>query len=132
MGDDLHESGSCCHTCEQWAGREAEPFDRAPIEVSPGKRFRVVVIGRESRDMIADKPRLVIGRAATCDVQLSDGALSRKQAQLVFENDAVFIQDLGSTCGTFVDGRKIGRAPFRLGMGAKIQFGNHTLVIEEV
>lgn len=132
MGDDLHESGSCCQTCEQWAGREAEPVERAPIEAAPGRRFRVIVTGREHRELIANQTKLVIGRAAACDLQLSDGALSRKQAQLVFEHDAVFIQDLGSTCGTFVDGRKIGRAPFRLGLGAKIQFGNHTLVIDEV
>jgi pSer/pThr/pTyr-binding forkhead associated (FHA) protein len=131
MGDDLHDAGSCCQTCEQWAGREAEPVERAPIDAAPGTRFRVIVTGREHRELIAKQPRLVIGRGATCDLQLRDGALSRKQAELVFEDDAVFIRDLASSCGTFVDGRKIGRAPVRLGMGARIQFGNHAIVVEE-
>lgn len=50
---------------------------------------------------------LMIGRAPTNDVILEDKRVSRRHARIYDENGKVFIEDLGSNNGTFLEGRKI-------------------------
>ena len=47
-----------------------------------------------------------IGREG-CDVTIADPEISRRQAQVLREGEAVVIEDLGSTNGTFVNGNRI-------------------------
>jgi FHA domain len=47
---------------------------------------------------------LTVGRESTCDVRLDDPHVSRKHAALERRGDAVFVKDLGSSGGTFVNG----------------------------
>ena len=50
-------------------------------------------------------PRILIGRAPHCDVHLDDPGVSSEHAAVSVEVDGrLFIQDLGSTNGTYVDG----------------------------
>jgi hypothetical protein len=46
---------------------------------------------------------------------LVEEMVSRKHARIAYENDAVVIEDLGSTNGTFVNGEKIKRAQLKEG-----------------
>lgn len=59
---------------------------------------------------------LAIGRASTNDIQINDAAVSSKHAQLVTKPDpliegqlATYLEDLGSTNGTELNGRKVSR-----------------------
>jgi FHA domain-containing protein len=45
-----------------------------------------------------------VGREPTCDVRLDDPHVSRTHAALQRRGDAVYVQDLGSSGGTFVNG----------------------------
>ncbi len=47
-----------------------------------------------------DRPRTSLGRAAGCDVRLSDPRLSRRHCTLALEADGIHVQDDGSTNGT--------------------------------
>jgi pSer/pThr/pTyr-binding forkhead associated (FHA) protein len=62
-----------------------------------------------------------IGREG-CDISLGDPDVSRRHAAIRLEGDAVTIEDLGSTNGTFVNGERIG-APRQLRDGDEVQIG---------
>lgn len=54
----------------------------------------------------------IIGRQPGCAIYLDSLAVSRQHARIVTEGDAIFIEDLGSSNGTFVNGMRVtGRVP---------------------
>jgi pSer/pThr/pTyr-binding forkhead associated (FHA) protein len=65
--------------------------------------------GTQSFDLKMHVP-LIVGRAPTCDLSVADPTISRRHAELVCEEDQVTLRDLGSSNGTFVNGRKIAAA----------------------
>lgn len=50
-----------------------------------------------------------LGRAAEADVHVKDKLISRKHCRLTFEDGKWFIEDLGSTNGTWIIGQKVDR-----------------------
>jgi DNA-binding CsgD family transcriptional regulator len=66
-----------------------------------------------------------IGREATCDLVLDDEGLSRVHARVTTEG-GLFLEDLGSTNGTYVNGNRIQKVGLR--EGDRIQFGPQVLV----
>lgn len=83
-----------------------------------------------------NKSVMTIGRKTENDIQLNDSAVSSKHAQLVskaseyLENhNEVFIEDLGSTNGTQVNGQPI-NSMIMLRHGDDIQIGNHHFVFD--
>jgi hypothetical protein len=57
----------------------------------------------------------VVGRVADADLVLVDEMVSRRHAKLSWHRGTVCIEDLGSTNGTFVNGRKITRTAIKMG-----------------
>jgi len=53
------------------------------------------------------KPETVLGRQAECDVLLTEGHTSRRHARLVQAEDGYWLEDLGSSNGTFINGNRI-------------------------
>lgn len=51
-----------------------------------------------------DRPSTVIGRGRTADLVLSEATISRAHALLAYKGDHLFVQDLGSTNGTLLNG----------------------------
>ena len=71
---------------------------------------------RVSRSDVAGGDRLFtdsfsIGRDESCDVQVDSSLASRRHVEVSFADGSWVIQDLESTNGTFVDGRKIDKVP---------------------
>jgi hypothetical protein len=64
--------------------------------------------------MVANK-EIVVGRSSDLDMVLVEEMVSRKHARIAYEDDAIVIEDLGSTNGTFVNGEKIKRAQLKEG-----------------
>jgi pilus assembly protein CpaF len=119
----------CCATCELFGDRQAELVKRAPIDGPPASfKVRVMERGGLPYDVIPQKPRLVIGRVAGNDITLPEGSVSKRASAITFRDDGVFVEDLKSSCGTYVDGRKI-TSPTRLGEGAKIYIGDFVLEV---
>jgi putative ABC transport system ATP-binding protein len=67
------------------------------------------------REVRLYKPRIKIGRASVCEVQLNFGGVSRKHALITREGESFYIEDLDSTHGVILNGHKIERAPLKHG-----------------
>lgn len=55
------------------------------------------------------KDRFVIGRGKHCDLVINSGKVSREHAAIIREGNAWFIEDLGSSNGTWFDAHRITR-----------------------
>ncbi len=66
-------------------------------------------------------PELSIGRSPGAAVHITDDGVSRRHALLVRTRGHYFVQDLDSSNGTFLEGRRVRRAP--LMEGDLVQFG---------
>ncbi len=62
-----------------------------------------------------DRASTVIGRGRTADLVLSEATISRAHALLGFKGDQPFVQDLGSTNGTLLNGNREQQAALRHG-----------------
>ena len=61
----------------------------------------------------ADQPRsFVIGRDETCDIVAREPGVSRRHAEIRAVGDVWEVVDLGSSAGTFVNGRQVTQAQF--------------------
>ena len=56
--------------------------------------------------ILIDKPILLFGRHAECDVQLNSKKVSRRHCILAQVNDYLVIRDLGSTNGVRINGKR--------------------------
>jgi FHA domain len=63
----------------------------------------------------------VIGRGETCGLRLACHTVSSAHAELVDQGSAAVLRDLGSTNGTFVNGRRVTGA-VELASGDLVQF----------
>ncbi len=66
------------------------------------------------------KDTTVIGRSADCDISLAAAHLSRRHAQLQIIDGALFVKDLGSANGTFLNGKQVMEA--RVKRGDELRF----------
>jgi pSer/pThr/pTyr-binding forkhead associated (FHA) protein len=68
-----------------------------------------------------------IGRDAKADIVLDDPSISYFHAQLVRQGNDVYLRDLGSRNGTYVNGQLVS-VPHRLASGDRIKLGETSLV----
>lgn len=61
--------------------------------------------------------------------QHEPGSRHRRHAEVYLVEEDLFIRDVGSTNGTFVNGRRVTRTPQRLGDGDRITFSHHLVAI---
>ncbi|MBI3267641.1 MAG: FHA domain-containing protein [Planctomycetes bacterium] len=73
------------------------------------------------------KDRMTVGRLSTNDIFVQDIHASRTNSRIERGDDGVYIEDLGSTCGTVVNGRKVKRV--RLTPGDRVTIGNTVLCL---
>ena len=64
---------------------------------------------------LATHHSILIGRADECDVQLSDRWVSRRHCEISVDGDQVWICDLGSMHGTYVNDQPVVRRLLRAG-----------------
>lgn len=71
-------------------------------------------------------PSMTIGRAPECELLIDDTYASSQHARLFGKNGSWYVEDLGSTNGTFVNDQKLA-APAMVQPGDKIRIGTTTL-----
>ncbi len=89
-----------------------------------------IITGRNAGSSlpIDGKKELLIGRAASSDLIIGDEFASSMHAKLVLVGEDWVLQDLNSTNGTFLDGKKVTTpATIRAGMNIRIGTTNFEL-----
>ncbi len=76
---------------------------------------------------IVPEKQIIVGRSSDLDMVLVEDMVSRKHARIAMQGDQIWIEDLGSTNGTFVNGEKIKRA--RLKEGDRVLIGTSILKV---
>ena len=80
------------------------------------------------QDVVLTPPRVMLGRLNECDICLPDRNVSRRHAEFAALPQGWTVQDLESTNGTFVNGSRLGAAPYALSNGDVIEVGASRLV----
>jgi len=83
----------------------------APAPRPRGQLLVQVVGGGAAGHTVSLQDALLIGRDERCDLCLPDGDVSRRHAVLEVCVGGIRVRDLGSTNGTWSDGRRVDRAP---------------------
>jgi transcriptional regulator with PAS, ATPase and Fis domain len=93
---------------------------------------RPVTIGRGRKSAGSGRMTVAAVRGQDAEVILhSDGTLSRAHLRIVGASGACRVEDLDSTNGTFVDGRRVTK-PVALSDGSIVLFGNHAGVFRRL
>jgi hypothetical protein len=70
----------------------------------------------------------VVGRDVACALRFNDPAVSRRHLRFIRRQNEVFVEDLGSSNGTLLNGRSVA-APLRIVDGDTIQVGSRELTV---
>jgi tetratricopeptide (TPR) repeat protein len=84
------------------------PAPARPIQTEPSGPL-MLISSDGKKEIVLDRPVLTIGREEGDIVLGGDTAASRLHAQVTFEEGRVFVEDLGSTNGTWVNQHRVGR-----------------------
>lgn len=79
---------------------------------------------------ISERP-VFIGRDPECDLPLNDERVSWRHLRVEISEGVPIVTDLGSSNGTFLDGRKIDREPVRVPRDAIVQVGGTRARIQQ-
>ena len=90
-----------------------------------------LVLGRRPMQVYdLDQPTVRIGRDAGMDITIDNPGVSRAQAELRREGNGWVVADLGSSNGTFLNGKRI-TAPVALKAGDEIGIGKFSILFEK-
>jgi len=76
---------------------------------------------------LPDDGEIVIGRSSELDMVLVEDMVSRRHAKISVETGDIFLEDLGSTNGSFVNGEKVTRT--KLAEGDRILIGTSIIKV---
>ncbi len=99
--------------------------DRSPSQPVPANVL-VHVEGKEKPRALRLAANTVVGRAMGCDLRLEDTYVSQEHARIFAKNGSWYVEDLGSTNGTFVNEQRLA-APAMLTPGDRIRVGTTIL-----
>ena len=102
---------------------------------APGRVFGVLVPETELELVMPDRTRvpvrdaMTLGRASDSSLRFDDPSVSRRQARISIRDGIPYVEDAGSTYGTWVDNHRVNnRSPLR--DGSRIRMGNAEVLVE--
>ena len=92
----------------------------------------LVIKGRneavKNMQLDADRNTWLIGRESSCDIVLNSSQISRRHAKIICENNQFYIEDCGSSLGTYIGNAKINDREM-ISAGNRIRIGTYELVL---
>jgi pSer/pThr/pTyr-binding forkhead associated (FHA) protein len=115
-------------------GAAAAPSRRSKGKSKPrrGAPTHLLVVEGENpgtRAELADAP-LLIGRGSDAAIKLDDDYVSTRHARVAASGDEWFVEDLGSTNGTYVGPVRITQ-PTTIGLGVQVRVGKTILELRK-
>ena len=91
--------------------------------------LRIIIKFKDAvvKELKTDQKEIVIGRDSSCDIQIDNIAISREHARIVQGPNDCLVEDLNSSNGIFINGRKINKKFLKT--GDEIVIGKYTLNI---
>jgi hypothetical protein len=98
--------------------------DRNVFEVSAQRGIGLTLVGTVGNkgEYRLRSERFVIGSDPSNELVIDEPTVSRRHAEVIQRSGVFQIRDLGSTNGTFVNGKRV-EAPIPIGAGDEIRFG---------
>ena len=120
------------------ADRQADRAARkASNRTKPAKRPRgapthvaIVEGANEGETVSLDDAPILIGRGSDAAIRLDDDYVSTRHARIASTGDQWFVEDLGSTNGTYIGSHRLTQ-PTTLQLGSKVRIGKTTLELRK-
>jgi pSer/pThr/pTyr-binding forkhead associated (FHA) protein len=104
--------------------KAAKPRRGAPTHVV------IVEGGNKGENVSLDQAPLLIGRGTDAAIRLDDDYVSTRHARIVSSGEQWFVEDLGSTNGTYVGSSRISQATV-VNLGTQIRIGKTILELRK-
>src|SRR5690606_11797697 len=122
---------------EATAGAAASAPSAKPSTPKPSKAGGMATTGSVSKLVITSGPKaglelplgtepMTIGRSSESGLVIRDDYTSSHHARLLLRGDTWAIQDLDSTNGTFLSGKRLNSSPASISVGDKVKVGATT------
>lgn len=98
-------------------------LDWQAVVASQSGKTQVIKVSGSARQQPVQGKQCIVGRAKDCQVVMDHQEVSGKHAMLENRADGIWLTDMQSTNGTYVNGQKIS-APVRLQKGDKVMIAN--------
>jgi len=102
--------------------RKTEPLPSHVVDVirrglEPRSRISLILYHADGTEMVNLLPELpvIVGRDAPSDVRIPDLTLSREHVRFKLSGGKITVEDLGSTNGTWIAGKRVAAAELKLG-----------------
>jgi len=119
------------------ADRRADKQARRQAKARPSKRPRgapthvAITEGANAGETISlDLAPLLIGRGSDAAIRLDDDYVSTRHARIAASGDQWFVEDLGSTNGTYIGASRLTQ-PTTLQLGTQVRIGKTTLELRK-
>jgi hypothetical protein len=100
------------------------------LDRGPKLPVEAMLIDRQSNvNYSLSQPSVSVGRTPENDIKLNSDRVSRRHAVVRFENNVFYVQDLGSSNGTFVNDNRV-QGQQALQDGDMVRFGNLAFVFK--
>jgi pSer/pThr/pTyr-binding forkhead associated (FHA) protein len=112
--------------------RDVRPSQGTARQIVPARKGKpprtVAVIGEggTKQETVKLSGQLQVGRAEACQIRLDDTYVSTFHARIFNRDGSWFLEDLGSTNGTYLNQRKV-TSPVELLAGDQVKLGKTTL-----
>ena len=108
------------------AGSRPAPIAR---QGKPPKSVAVIGDNGNKIESVSLSGQLQIGRADACQIKLDDTYVSTFHARIFNRDGSWFVEDLGSTNGTYLNQRRV-TSPVELRAGDRVKLGKTTLELK--
>ena len=117
---------------ERRAQRRAAKNRPKPAKRPRGAPTHVAIVdgANAGEEISLDGAPLLIGRGADAAIRLDDDYVSTRHARIASSGDQWFVEDLGSTNGTYIGSQRLSQ-PTSLQLGSQIRIGKTTLELRK-